>query len=375
MALDSLIISTQLLLLLSICDNSQSRYGYNSRYREPPLYTICKGGSYRDLPVEVQNEHQCLILEQLQVRVRKDLDSRRMQYTDINAHLHNLETKLTYTLRRLNKRRDPPPHFPGLKDIPIAKDCNELKTFGIQHSGIYPIEIPSGAIVNVYCDMDTDGGGWTVVQQRAKGLVNFTRKWDDYAYGFGNVNNEFWIGNENLYSMTSETRYSLKVELWDWDDQMAYAQYDTFHVDHATTNYRLTVEGFREDSTAGDSLKHHSGMSFSTIDRDNDKWRGSCAKVDRSGWWFNRCSFCSLNGEYQHPGINIQIAVNSRQVVSNTLNTDKSQTSGITWFSWTKRPNYSLMRVQMKIKPHADIIVYDEMMDAAYSGEDEAVFH
>lgn len=39
-------------------------------------------------------------------------------------------------------------------------------------------------------------------------------------------------------------------------------------------------------------------MSFSTIDRDNDKCDKSCAAQMKGGWWYNNCSTSNLNGVY-----------------------------------------------------------------------------
>ena len=35
--------------------------------------------------------------------------------------------------------------------------------------------------------------------RRFDGSVNFTREWEDYKNGFGNLTEEFWIGKESLY--------------------------------------------------------------------------------------------------------------------------------------------------------------------------------
>lgn len=35
-------------------------------------------------------------------------------------------------------------------------------------------------LLQVYCDMETERGGWTVIQLRANGSVNFQRNWKEY---------------------------------------------------------------------------------------------------------------------------------------------------------------------------------------------------
>lgn len=48
---------------------------------------------------------------------------------------------------------------------------------------------------SAYCDMITEGRGWTVIQRNKNGsLVNFNRSWNDYEKGFGDLNTEFWYG-------------------------------------------------------------------------------------------------------------------------------------------------------------------------------------
>lgn len=114
----------------------------------------------------------------------------------------------------------------------MRADCNELKMSGVSVSGVYPVKLPNGLVLNVYCDMDTDHGGWTLIQRRHDGSLNFTRNWDDYAFGFGNVNTEFWLGNENIYTLTKDTNYTLRIDLWDWEDQHVYAKYTFVSMTH-----------------------------------------------------------------------------------------------------------------------------------------------
>ncbi|XP_059490229.1 angiopoietin-2-like [Neocloeon triangulifer] len=192
----------------------------------------------------------------------------------------------------------------------------------------------NGAQNWLYCDQDTDGGGWTVVQRRGHygKLENFTRPWEDYKIGFGDLRKEFWAGNDFLHHATSGERpVKLRIELRDFEGNFTYAEYSLFRVGSEKTNFRLTVAGY--SGNASDSFSSHNGTPFSTIDKTNDESPACCpcAKTYASGWWFHSCFEANLNGEYfMDPEGN-------------------NDFQGIIWEKW--RDDYSLAHTEMKIRP------------------------
>ncbi|KAI8500834.1 Fibrinogen C domain-containing protein 1 [Branchiostoma belcheri] len=109
---------------------------------------------------------------------------------------------------------------------------------------VYPRDNLGG--FNVFCDMDTDGGGWTLFQRRQDGTVDFYRGWADYKTGFpSNLNGEFWLGNDNLYRLAVQKVYQLRVDLEDVVGNTAYAAYDTFAISPESQNYKLHIGTYR----------------------------------------------------------------------------------------------------------------------------------
>ncbi|CAK8690191.1 unnamed protein product [Clavelina lepadiformis] len=145
--------------------------------------------------------------------------------------------------------------------------------------------------VEVYCE-----DGWTIFQRRIDGSVNFSRPWDDYANGFGQIHGEFWLGLDNIHEMTRGGGCRLKIELWDFDGNQAHADYSSFSIESAGNLYRLRVSGY--SGNAGDSLSYHNGHAFSTEDSDNDLSGVNCATYfgGSQGWWFVGCAYSWLNG-------------------------------------------------------------------------------
>ena len=102
------------------------------------------------------------------------------------------------------------------------------------------------------CDMTTDGGGWTVFQRRLDGSVDFYLGWKSYKTGFGDLNNELWLGNDNLHRLTAADDVMLRVDLEDFDGDIRYTEYTTFKVADEGDKYRLLIGGY--SGTAGDTM-------------------------------------------------------------------------------------------------------------------------
>ncbi|KAH9362561.1 hypothetical protein HPB48_015525 [Haemaphysalis longicornis] len=172
--------------------------------------------------------------------------------------------------------------------------------------------------------METNGGGWTVVQRRCDGSQDFYRNWEDYKQGFGDVAKEHWLGNDALHEITSSGNYSLRIDLWDVSGNYKFVEYEHIAVGSETQRYRLEVLGYH--GNASNALEYHSGMAFSTADRDNDFSSTHCAVYYSSGWWYNHCQYVNINGKYN---------------------------VGLTWYDMDALEWVQLSRVEMKLRPVA----------------------
>ncbi|KAL3885243.1 hypothetical protein ACJMK2_025331 [Sinanodonta woodiana] len=177
------------------------------------------------------------------------------------------------------------------------RDCQELYQKGFTRTGVYVI-YPDGRQQGIYvrCDMDTDGGGWTFIQRRVSGDVDFYRNWSDYKQGFGDLNGNFWVGNDNIHSITAQGNYQLRIDLSLLVTNKTYATYSSFKVGDENSGYFLTVGWY--SGTAGDSFSYQSGAKFSTKDQDNDIYESNCAELYKGGWWYKSCHQSNLNGYY-----------------------------------------------------------------------------
>ena len=110
----------------------------------------------------------------------------------------------------------------------------------MRKDGVYTIiSVDSLGSFQVRCDMQTDGGGWTVFQRRQDSSVNFYRGWQDYKNGFGDLNGNFWLGLDKIHLLTKSGQNVLRVDLTDWTDDTAYAKYGSFSVASESDAYRM----------------------------------------------------------------------------------------------------------------------------------------
>lgn len=157
-------------------------------------------------------------------------------------------------------------------------------------SGIFMIRIPgySNQPFKVVCEETDHGSGWTVILRRQDGSVDFYRNWNDYKNGFGNLNGEFFLGFDKIHALTADQSQQLLVLLEDGDGQKRYEKYDRFAVGDELESYALHTLGKAEGS-AGDSLRKHLGLRFSTYDKSNGVDPRNCAVLYTGAWWYQRC--------------------------------------------------------------------------------------
>ena len=179
-----------------------------------------------------------------------------------------------------------------------AKDCSDYnyKSGIYVPSGVYSVDPDGRGAFPVYCDMTTNGGGWTVFQRRQDGSQDFYLGWSEYKVGFGNLTGEFWLGLDKIHRLTASRPSKLRVEVGDWSGGRAYAKYGSFGVGDEQSLYQLSVGSY--SGTAGDSMMYHDKRKFTTKDRDNDPTAGNCAESWTGAWWYFACHKSNLNGRY-----------------------------------------------------------------------------
>ncbi|XP_061624958.1 fibrinogen C domain-containing protein 1-like isoform X1 [Phyllopteryx taeniolatus] len=276
------------------------------------------------------------ILEQRLEHLQNQQNRIAQVLSDEQAGVLKLSSALTDSLSSLQRETESLSRLHREKHTALTpRDCSEVMAAGNSRDGVYsvfPVHEPDG--FTVFCDLSTDAGGWTVIQRRQDGSVNFFRGWAAYRDGFGTTTGEHWLGLQRISALTRSGGYELRIDMADFENATAFAHYAEFSVGRDSVNpeedgYPLTVD--RYSGTAGDSLLKHSGMQFTTKDRDRDQSENNCATYYQGAWWYRNCHTSNLNGQYLGGG-------------------HASYADGVEWSSWTGW-QYSLRFTEMKIRP------------------------
>lgn len=224
----------------------------------------------------------------------------------------------------------------GIVTLPtdlIVQSCHDVLSNGSKSTGVYSLQI--GLVKKeAFCDMQTIGGGWTVIQRRgifppSPNPPNFFLKnWTDYQNGFGAANNELWLGLDSMFLLTNKEPVQLLITMDDWEGNRVGLFVNDFRIANEKAAYRIFYSSFSSD--LGKSLPAR-GTKFSTLDRDNDAWSKNCAERFSGAWWYSACHNSNLNGLYLR-------------------GEHESFGDGVNWYHW-KGYNYSLKNTVLKIRP------------------------
>lgn len=157
----------------------------------------------------------------------------------------------------------------------------------------------------VFCDMQltVEGHhGWTVIQRRIDGSVNFDRTLNEYQYGFGRLNGSFWLGLENIKRLLDKAAdgHQLYVAIYDSTYGVSQGIWDHFSLGSISSNWRIKLRNLKRDISSSSVIglfDDANGRMFSTMDSTLD---GECASKVGGGWWFgeNCLSKPSPNGHF-----------------------------------------------------------------------------
>ncbi|XP_025332942.1 angiopoietin-related protein 7 [Canis lupus dingo] len=262
---------------------------------------------------------QVMELESSTKRMESRLTDAESKYSEMNNQIDIMQLQAAQTVTQTS--------------ADAIYDCSSLYQKNYRISGVYklpPDDFLGSPELEVFCDMETAGGGWTIIQRRKSSLVSFYRDWKQYKQGFGSIRGDFWLGNEHIHRL-SRRPTRLRVEMEDWEGSVRYAEYSRFVLGNELNSYRLFLGNY-SGNVGNDALLYHNNTAFSTKDKDNDNCLDKCAQLRKGGYWYNCCTDSNLNGVYYR------------------LGEHNKHLDGITWYGW-HGSSYSLRRVEMKIRP------------------------
>lgn len=193
----------------------------------------------------------------------------------------------------------------------LANSCKALREFGYDTDGIYTIYPESGVEFDVYCDMTTDGGGWTLVWSHLIDTDNYpavSLKWTDAINTTPRVSTSLSADKLSFEVYTglkfwkSITKYNPNPQMY-YEWALSGKTLDQSAIIDGTldenNNWALNLTNSRNvvGSVVPGIYSYHNNRPFTTTDVDNDASSGNCANsYQETPWWYGKCWSGSING-------------------------------------------------------------------------------
>ncbi|XP_041372488.1 uncharacterized protein LOC121385775 isoform X2 [Gigantopelta aegis] len=173
-----------------------------------------------------------------------------------------------------------------------VSNCSDVIEHNITTSGVFTIQPrDSGLALHAYCDIEDNKTAWLVIQRKSNGSTNFNKTWYEYRDGFGEIDSDYWLGNNDIHRITKQGQYELQIDLETNTAEKKHVMYDTFYVHSKYTYFTLNVIGFHGDIK--DLLSPSDGKLFRTFDK--MKIDNFCDEPEVGAFWLSSCFSLNLS--------------------------------------------------------------------------------